>query len=50
MENVHNSGPCTLSTGLHTVQVDWADTSVTRQIHVRADSRVYYDYLRGEVR
>jgi len=49
VENVHNSGPCTLSTGQHMVQVDLADTSITRPIRVESARRVIYNYVRNEV-
>jgi hypothetical protein len=49
VENVHSSGPCTLSTGGHHVRVDLADTTLTRRIEIRPSQRTTYDYVRGEV-
>jgi hypothetical protein len=50
VENVHNSGPCTLATGKHVIQVDLPDTTITREIEVRARQHVVYDYGRDEIR
>jgi hypothetical protein len=49
VENVHNSGPCTLSTGSHLVEVEYSDTTVSRLIDVKPRRLVTYDFVQGEI-
>jgi hypothetical protein len=47
--NVYNSGPCTLSTGQHRVEVELPDSTITATVRVEPNRKVVYDYVQGKI-